>query len=638
MRGVFRGPLGSAGGVTRTFGLQRHFTRDEQRERRPFDRAIFRRIARYYRPYRLHWCIVFLCIASVASLSVLPPIAVGLMLDRAIPDKDTTLLGLLAGAMVLLALLTGFLGVLQQSLTARAGQGLLCDLRKQLYSHLQRMSLWFFTSNRSGEVVSRINNDVNAVEHVASGTMVGIASNVATLCATTIAMSSMDWKLTVLAIAIVPAFYFPSRIVGRVRRRLSGETQQSYAELTGFLNERLHVGGTLLTHIYGQQHADAQQFAEHSHRLRTLNVKQAVVGRWLFMILGVFSAMGPALIYWYGGFKVIQGTLTIGTLVAFAALLGLLYRPLVQLASVYVDLQAAVAVFDRIFDYLDRAPDVRDAPNALPLTEFQGDIRLQDVSFTYPANQPLTTGEGDAPGGLPPASRPALNRVSFAIHPGQRVALVGPSGAGKSTLTYLLPRFYDPDRGSITFDGHDLRELTLESIRQQIGMVTQETFLFHADIRENLLYARPEATTETLHAACRAANIHDFITRLPHGYDTVVGERGFRLSGGEKQRLSIARALLKDPRFLILDEATSSLDATSEHLIQTALDELLRGRTSLIIAHRLSTILHADRIIVLDEGRVAASGTHAELMQQGGLYVELYNKQFARVLHDHATR
>jgi ATP-binding cassette subfamily B protein len=353
------------------------------------------------------------------------------------------------------------------------------------------------------------------------------------------------------------------------------------------------------------------------------------------MVLSVFSVVGPAVIYWYGGLEVMRGTLTLGQLVAFAALLTLLYRPLMSLATVYVDVQAAVAVFERIFEYLDMKPRVADAPNALALARPEGRIEFRKVSFAYPAAakivKPTDSDEVAEPN---PPDPFALHDIDFEIAPGQRVALVGPSGAGKTTLTYLLPRFYDPDAGEVLLDGHDLRALSQESLRQHIGVVTQETFLFHASVRENLLYAKAGATQDELSAACAAANIHDFIAGLPEGYDTVVGERGFRLSGGEKQRLSIARALLKDPAILILDEATSSLDATSEFLIQEALEKLLKSRTSLIIAHRLSTILTADKIVVIDRGRVVETGRHDQLLAAGGLYAELFRRQFGKVLEN----
>ncbi|MCC7145971.1 MAG: ABC transporter ATP-binding protein [Phycisphaeraceae bacterium] len=632
--GGWRGAMGTVGGITRTYGLQHHFARpDLENPPQDISRALLLRIGRYMWPYGLKWLAILACVLTSAGLAVLPPLCVGMIIDQAIPQGRTTLLALLAGAMVALALAAGLIGVLQQTLTVRVGQGIMFDLRNELFLHLQRMSLHFFTRTRSGDIVSRINNDVNAVQGAATGTLVSIASNIATLAATSVAMFSMNWRLTLLALAVVPAFYMPSKVVGGIRRRLSAQTQESQAHLLTFLNERLHVAGALLTHIFGQGKNDAQAFSALNAKVRDLNIKQSVVGRWLFMILSVFSAIGPAAIFWYGGYQVLQQRLLLGQLVAFAALLTLLYRPMVQLASVYVDVQAAVAVFERIFEYLDLRPDVHDKPQPLPLPQTRGHLVLDHVGFAYPLPPRLPGQDQTDPVEPEPEERFAIRQISFQILPGQRVALVGPSGAGKSTLTYLVPRFYDPKEGVITLDGCDLRDLALEELRRHIGMVTQETFLFHASIRENLLYARPDAGESLMIDACRAANIHDFIASLPEGYDTLVGERGFRLSGGEKQRVSIARALLKDPAILILDEATSHLDATSEYLIQNALEKLLRGRTSLIIAHRLSTILSADMIVVLQAGQVVEKGRHEELLALHGLYATLFAQQFGKVLN-----
>lgn len=639
MRGGWRGPMGSVGGIPRTYGLHRHFSRPESQEPGSgISRARLRRIAGYFKPYWKTWLIILGCILLSAGLGVLPPLCVAAIIDTAIPEANNLLLAMLCGAMVGLAIASGLVGVLQQTLTAKAGQGIIYDLRNQLYRHLQRMSLHFYTTTRSGEIVSRINNDVTAVQNVATRTIVTIASNTAVVVVTATTLLSMNWRLSIVAVLVVPAFYVPSRIVGRIRRRLSGETQESQSQLLGFMNERLHVSGAILTNIFGQRKADAEAFSGYSQHVCDLVVRQTVVGRWLFMILGVFSAAGPAIIYWYGGLEVIREDLSVGELVAFAALLTLLYRPLVQLATVYVDIQASFAVFDRIFEYLDLAPRVTDPGEPAPLAETQGHIVFRDVRFAYPTTMAAwrqqLSGEAEetSAGRQDDIETFALQGISFEIRPGQRVALVGPSGAGKTTITYLLPRFYDPDAGAILLDGRDLRDYLQEDLRRHIGMVTQETFLFHASIRENLLYARPDATQEEILHACRAANIHEFIDSLPQKYDTIVGERGFRLSGGEKQRVSIARALLKDPSILILDEATSSLDATSEHLIQQALETLLEGRTSLIIAHRLSTILHSDTIVVMDEGQIVESGRHEELLENRSLYATLFRRQFGRVL------
>ncbi len=622
--------MSTAGGLTRTYGLQRHFIKNRDPQAPvTMNRSGLRRILGWFRPYWKLWMVILACITIGAGLNVLPPIFVGVIIDRALPMRDTALLAWLAGGMVFLALISGLLGVLQQSLTARAGQGLLYDLRDSLFRHLQCMSLRFYTTTRSGEIVSRINNDVNAVQNVAAGTFVSIISNIATLTAASIAMLSMNWKLTLVAVAVVPAFYFPSKVVGNIGRMLATRTQETRGHMLAFLGERLHAGGNLLTHLYGRRESDATEFDQQNRTLRDLNVRQAVVGRWLFMILSVFSALGPALVYWYGGMQVIQENLTPGKLVAFAALLTLLYRPMVQLATVYVDIQAAFAVFDRIFEYLDHKPEVADpsAPLSLPPS---GTVRFENIHFSYPppAEKEGRAFEVEAARPTTPARRFALCDFNLEIPEGAKVALVGPSGAGKTTTTWLLPRFHDPERGRITYAGIDLRDVRLADIRARIGMVTQETFLFHASIRDNLLYARPHATDVEMESACRSAHLHEFINGLQEGYDTVVGERGFRLSGGEKQRLSIARAFLKDPPLLILDEATSSLDAHSESIIQDAMDRLLRGRTALIIAHRLSTIRNADKIVVMDHGLVVDTGNHAELLERGGLYTRLCRHQF----------
>ncbi len=628
--GGWQGSMGTVGGVSRTYGLHKIMDRQSNPDFK-FDRSILKRVSTYLTPYRWLWAVIITSIAIISFLAVLPPFCVRHILDVAIPKADTHLLVLLSLAMVGLTLLSGLIGVLQQSLTAHVGQGIMHDIRNHLFKHLQSMSLSFYTNTRSGEIVSRVNNDVNAIQGVVTGTIVSLISNSTTLLATSIALLSMNWRLALLAIVVVPAFYFPSRLIGRVSRDLSAQSQAQQANLLSFLQERLHVGGTILQKIFGQGPRDAELFSHVSTDIRRLSIKRAVVGRWLFMVLSVFSTIGPAAIYAYGGLEVIKGNLSIGQLIAFVALLTLLYRPLMQLASMYVDIQSAVAVFTRIFEYLDLNPEVEDSHQPIAITHTQGHLLLEQVCFSYPEPPPPPAGW---PQGLTHFN---LQNISFEIKPGEHVALVGPSGAGKSTLTYLLPRFYDPSHGRILLDGHDLKALDQTKLREQFAMVTQDTFLFHSSIRDNLLYAKPDCSQTQLEDSCKAANIHHFIQGLPLGYDTIVGERGFKLSGGEKQRLSIARALLKDPKILILDEATSNLDPTSEFLIQEALDNLLQGRTALIIAHRLSTILGVDRIIVLDSGRVVQSGSHAELIDQLGLYAQFFQQQFSKVLAGKAS-
>lgn len=619
MRGGMGGFSQSLGGMGRTFGLgQLGHEPDRSRPTIRVEAALVRRVLGYFRPYRARAALILACLALTSVLGLAPPLLIRAILDHALPGRDLPLLTGLVAGLILLPILTGLVGVLQNYWHVRISQNLMFDIRNELYKHLQRLSLRFYTTTRAGEILSRVNNDVGAVQGVVISTVVGIVTNLFTILATAVVLLMMDWRLALLACAIVPAFLLPTRRIGRVRHRLARETQAKQAELLALMQDVLNIGGFILMRLFGQADYEAARFRDRNREVLDLQMKQAMTGRWMFMFLTVIASAGPALIYWYGGWRIIRSggaepTLTIGTIIAFVAYLANLYRPAGQLANIYVDVQGALAVFVRIFEYLDMDPEVQDRPGAVALPASAGEVRFEHVTFAYKAGH-----------------RPALDDVSFVIPAGRMAALVGPSGAGKSTATYLVPRFYDPQTGRVCIGGRDLRDVTLKSLASHVGMVTQETFLFHSSVRENLLYARPNATDAEMEAAARAANIHDFIAGLPERYDTIVGERGFKLSGGERQRLSIARAILKDPRILVLDEATSSLDSESEAAIQAAMVPLMKGRTSLVIAHRLSTVLAADVILVLEHGRLVEQGTHPELLALNGLYTRLYERQFLR--------
>ncbi|HMQ52462.1 MAG TPA: ABC transporter ATP-binding protein [Anaerolineae bacterium] len=541
------------------------------------------------------------------------------------------------------------MGLGQRYLSATIGESLIADLRNSLFSHMQQMSLRFFTHAKTGQLMSRLNNDVVGAQSALTGTFITILTNVVTVVTTLAVMFSLEWRLTLLSVAVLPLFILPTRRIGRLLREIRRESLNLNGQMNSLMNETLNVSGALLVKLFGRQHDETAKFGERSRAVAAIGVRSAMVGRWFFMGLGLVSAIGTAVVFWMGGYLVLQGAFTVGTIVAFGAYLSQLYGPLSAMSNAHIEFATSMVSFERVFEVLDLPLEIEDKPDAVELTSVAGAVVFDNVSFSYTAGGDggagalgLTVDPKDQRNGVSPptvsdsSSRTmAVEQISFAIEPGQLVALVGPSGAGKTTLTYLLPRLYDPTSGRILIDGHDLREITQETLARNIGMVTQETYLFHDTIRANLLYASPRATQAEIEAACRAANIHHFIESLPDGYDTVVGERGYRLSGGEKQRVAIARVILKDPSILVLDEATSNLDSQSEALIQDALERIMAGRTSFVIAHRLSTILAADVILVMSQGRLAEVGrregsqsAHEQLLALDGLYAGLYHTQF----------
>ncbi|HEX7949500.1 MAG TPA: ABC transporter ATP-binding protein [Candidatus Limnocylindrales bacterium] len=612
-----------------------------------------RRILVFFRPYRNQIAVVLVAIISTSLLGLINPILLKLLIDDAIPRLDFSRLNLYVGLMILIPIVSGLIGVGQSYLNNLVGQRVMQDLRMALYAHLQQMPLRFFTETKTGEIQSRLANDVGGIQGVVTDTASSVASNLAIVIGTVIAMLIIDWRLTALSLGVLPFFMYLTFRVGKVRRTIATETQQSLAEMSAVTQETLSVSGILLTKTFGQQAAANERFGGLNRRLAALQIRQAMVGRWFFMIVGTIFSITPAFVYWLAGWLAINGAPsapTIGSIVAFTTLQSRLFFPMGQLLNIQVEIQGALALFDRIFEYLEMQPSIVDAPGAVDIDAeaVRGRIRFRHVDFSYPASArtvaPAAEGGADgepvaeaALGGEPeldgegPAAEVlpfGLRDIDFEAQPGELVALVGPSGSGKTTTTYLIPRLYDVEVGSVELEGTDVRHLTLVSLGRAIGFVTQETYLFHASVRENLRYAKPDATPEELEIAARAAAIHDRIMELPDGYDTIVGERGYKLSGGEKQRVAIARVLLKDPRILILDEATSALDTVSERLIQAALERLEKGRTTIAIAHRLSTILRADRILVYEAGRIVERGTHAELLARGGLYATLYREQF----------
>jgi ATP-binding cassette subfamily B protein len=635
-------------------------------------RDLTRRVIGYARPYKVQILGMFFLIVAMTGLGLLTPLIMRYLIDHIIPSGDIERLVFMALALLLIPSLSGLSRVWQRKLNALVGEGVTYDLRMATYAHLQRMSLRFFTNTKVGELISRLNNDVLGAQDAISSTIVDIATNVIQSVAVFAVMLSLEWHLTIISVIILPLFIVASRRLARRLRDLSRQQLEANAAMNATMQETLNIGGALLVKLFGRKEEEVHRFNDRVSDLRNINVNRTVMGASFIVMIGLVSAVGTSLVYGIGGYLVIRQIFTIGTIVAFGAYLTSLYTSLQGLANDPVEFATSVVSFERVFEVIDLPLDIQEKTDPIQLSKVRGELAFENVSFRYDAHPMKLLSEvvrfGQLNGGTvalsgrrPPTSedqgrvgfqeddapdlrlaspageesrvhsqarQQALEHISFIAEPGELAALVGPSGAGKTTITYLIPRLYDPVEGRILIDGHDIRDVSLASLTAQVGMVTQETHLFHDTIRTNLLYAKLDASQKEIEEAAKAANIHDFIMDLPDQYQTIVGERGYRLSGGEKQRIALARVILKDPRILVLDEATSSLDSESEALIQEALKRMMAGRTSIVIAHRLSTILAADQILVLDRGRIVERGIHTELLSQGGLYAHLYETQF----------
>ncbi|MBI5943784.1 MAG: ABC transporter ATP-binding protein [Chloroflexi bacterium] len=626
-------------------------------------RELLLRVLTYAKPYWWHIGGMLLTILFSSALSVVSPLIFRQLIDNILPNKSTNQLALFAFALLLVPLLNGGISVIQRKLNATVGEGVIYDLRVALFVRLQRMSLRFFTNTKVGELMSRLNSDVVGAQNAISNTIVGIATNLIEGAAILIVMLSLEWRLTLGSVFVLPLFYLIARKLGERLRDIAREGMDLNAQMNAHMNETLNIGGALLIKLFGRSHEEGQRFSQRAAGVRDIGVRRAILGSSFFVMIGLVSAVGTALVYGFGGWLVIQEKFTVGTIVAFGSYLSTLYGALQGLAGAPVEFSTSMVSFERVFEIIDLPHDIEEKKDALILSDAKGELAFDNVDFKYSINENIllsavkrygsmadvgavlsggkngqsstvnrrdVTPASDSPelAATSQARDVALEGISFTAAPGKLVALVGPSGAGKTTLTYLIPRLYDPTSGVIRIDGHDLRDVTLDSLAAAIGMVTQETHLFHDTIRTNLTYAKMDASQAEIESAARAANIHDFVMGLSDGYDTIVGERGYRLSGGEKQRVALARVILKNPRILVLDEATSSLDSESESLIQDALKRVMAGRTSIVIAHRLSTILAADLILVMDRGKIVERGTHDELIATGGLYSQLYETQF----------
>lgn len=602
MGGLGLGPGGFGGG-------RFHFIDEENKP--VVSKKILGRIFKYYLQYWKLLAVLVLLVITASLLGLVPPVLTKEIIDNAIPEGNRDLLIKLILLSFLTMVLSGFTGVGQSYLNSWISKHIMQNLRNKMFGHLQYMSVKFFSNVQAGEITSRMNNDINGIENVFSGTFIQILQNTFVFFSTAAVMFYTNWVLALLSLLVLPLFVLPTRKVGKVRWKLASKTHEKYAEMNTVTQETLNIGGTFLVKTFTKEKQKQREFETVNAEVTKLQIRESLAGRWFFLTITTFVAVGPMLIYLIGGLiSMKSGSITVGGIVMFVTLLSRLYGPVTSFANISVDITRSLALFDRIFGYLDLPQDIVDSPGAIAVDDVKGHVKFDGVGFSY--NDKAET----------------LKNINLEIEPGKMAALVGPSGAGKTTITYLLPRLYDLDSGLITIDGLDIKDMTIESLRRQIGIVTQDTYLFNTTIRENLLFAKADASDDEMVFACKTANIHDFILSLQDGYDTVVGERGIKLSGGEKQRISIARALLKNPRIVILDEATSALDSVSESLIQAAIEPLLKDRTSLVIAHRLSTIMAADRIYVVEGGSIVEQGTHEELLRAGGTYKKLSDRQF----------
>ncbi|QUA52228.1 ABC transporter ATP-binding protein [Aristaeella lactis] len=604
-------------------GRASYLTDEEKKNSPKITKELITRVFSYLKPYWKQLALVLVCIAVSSVCSLFPSILTGNIIDVLTGKEMGGWIGAGISALVKLIILSlgltlasSLIGVGETYLNNWIAQHISYDMRNQMYRHLQKMSQRFFTSANQGDIITRMTSDISGVESVVTNTFTSILSNTMTLVVALVAMFQKSWILALVGIAIVPVFTLPTRMAGKKRWKLAGEAQACNDEVNGILNETLSVSGQLLVKLFGREQSEYERYEEANGRMISLNIRERMAGRWFFMLLHTLTSIGPMLLYLVGGILIMKydSTITVGDITVLVALLGRLYGPVNSLLNIQVDWIRSMAMFTRIFEYYDMKPEIDDKPDAKELKNAKGDINFDHVSFTY---------DGE---------RMILKDINFTLRSGDCVAIVGPSGSGKSTIVNLIPRLWDPTAGSVTFDGTDVRDLTLHSLRDEVGVVTQETYLFNGTIRENLLYAKPDATEAEMIDACQKANIYDFIKNQPDGLDTMVGNRGLKLSGGEKQRISIARALLKDPALLIFDEATSALDSISEAAIQAAINPLIEERTSILIAHRLSTILAADEILVVRDGEIVERGTHKDLVHAGGTYQELYETQFSKAI------